>query len=64
MPHALLWECKHYASILTVAIDKSDREDERYNIKKQPQRNLQEPAAMLQVLIPLVAFVLDANHRQ
>ena len=49
---------------LTIRVDQWCREEEGDDIADEPQADLDKPATVLQVLIPLVALELDAKHSQ
>lgn len=48
----------------TVGVDEADRQEEWHKVADEPQGCLDQPPTMLQVLVALVALILDAEHRQ
>ena len=60
--------CRQYCLVatgkrlFTVCIDQADWEKEGQGIEAQPQHELDQPAPMVQELVPLVALVLDAHQ--
>lgn len=46
----------------TISIHQPNREEEGDDVEEQPESNLDKPAAVLEVLIPLVALVLHSQH--
>lgn len=50
--------------VRTVAVDEADREEEGQDVEEDPEGHLDKPPPVLQVLVALVALVLDAHHRQ
>ena len=48
----------------TIGVDQPNRQEEGQDIAEQPQARLQQPAAVLQVLVSIVALVPHAQHHQ
>ena len=48
----------------TVRVDEAVGEQERQGAEGEPEAELQQPAAVVQVLVALVALILDAEKRR